>query len=44
LWTGTDQVRFFTLDGDRLMIKSAPTKSPGDGREGVWTVVWQRVK
>src|SRR5262245_18339514 len=27
-WTGTDQVRFFTLDGDTLMIKSAPTKSP----------------
>jgi hypothetical protein len=43
-WTGTDQVRFFALDGDTLMIKSAPTKSPSDGREGVWTVVWQRVK
>ena len=43
-WTGTDQVRFFRLDGDTLMIKSAPTKSQSDGREGVWTVVWQRVK
>ena len=43
-WTGTDQVRLFTLDGDTLMIKSAPTKSASDGREGVWTVVWQRVR
>ena len=42
-WTGTDQVRLFTLDGDTLTIKSAPTKSPTDGREVVWTVVWQRV-
>ena len=42
-WTGTDQVRFFTLDGDTLTIKSGPTKSPTDDREVVWTVVWQRV-
>jgi hypothetical protein len=43
-WTGTDQVRFLTLEGDTLTIKSAPTKSPNDGREGVWTVVWEKVK
>jgi hypothetical protein len=43
-WTGTDQVRFFTLDGDTLMIKSAPTKSPSNGRESVCTVVWKKVK
>jgi Lipocalin-like domain len=42
-WTGTDQVRFFTLDGGTLTIKSTPTKSPGDGREVVWTAVWQKV-
>jgi hypothetical protein len=43
-WTGTDQVRFFTLDGDTLTIKTAPNKSPLDGREGVAILVWQRVK
>jgi hypothetical protein len=43
-WTGTDQVRFFTLDGDTLTIKSAPDTSPVDGREGVGTLVWERVK
>lgn len=43
-WTGTDQVRFFTLDGDTLTIRSAPDKSSIDGREGVGVIVWQRVK
>ena len=33
--TGTDQVRFFKLEGDTLTIKTAPNKSPIDGREGV---------
>jgi hypothetical protein len=43
-WTGTDQVRFFTLEGDTLTIKSAPNKSWIDGREGVGILVWKRVK
>ena len=33
--TGTDQVRFYKLEGDTLTIKTAPNKSPIDGREGV---------
>ena len=27
-WTGTDQVRFYKLDGDRLTITGAPAKGP----------------
>ena len=41
---GTDQVRFFTLDGDKLVIKTEPNKSPVDGREGVGVVTLERIK
>ena len=42
--TGTDQVRFFKVEGDTLTIRTAPNKSPIDGREGVGVVVWERIK
>jgi hypothetical protein len=42
--TGTDQVRFYTLEGDILTIKTAPNKSPIDGREGVGILIWQKVR
>ena len=32
-WTGTDQVRFFELDGDTLTITTAPYRSYQDGRK-----------
>jgi hypothetical protein len=32
-WTGTNQIRFYKLDGNTLTITSAPNKSPVDGRE-----------
>ena len=41
---GGDQVRFFTLEGDTLTIKTEPNKSPIDGGEGVGILVWQKVK
>ena len=41
---GTDQVRFFTIDGDKLVIKTEPNKSPIDGREGVGILTFERVK
>jgi hypothetical protein len=41
---GGDQVRFFTLQGDTLTIKTEPNKSPIDGREGVGILTWQKVK
>jgi hypothetical protein len=43
-WTGTEQVRFFKLDGNILTITSASNKSPIDGREGRTVLVWEKVK
>jgi Lipocalin-like domain len=43
-WTGTDQIRFYNLDGNTLTITTAPFKSPQDGREGRSVLVWEKVK
>ena len=43
-WTGTDQVRFYKLDGNILNIIAAPGRSPVDGREGRAILVFERVK
>ena len=43
-WTGTDQVRFFQLDGDTLTITTPVTKSPIDGQEGRSIVVWKKAR
>jgi len=41
---GTNQVRFFKLDGNILTIKTEPNKSLADGREGQGVIVWEKVK
>jgi Lipocalin-like domain len=41
---GTDQVRFYTIEGDTLLLKTEPNKSPVDGREGVGILTFERVK
>jgi Lipocalin-like domain len=41
---GTEQVRFYTVEGDKLVIKTEPNKSPIDGREGVGILTFERVK
>ncbi|WP_248324058.1 MULTISPECIES: lipocalin-like domain-containing protein [unclassified Caballeronia] len=41
---GTNQLRFFTVDGDTLTIKTEENKSPVDGREGVGILIFERVK
>jgi hypothetical protein len=41
---GTYQVRFYTIDGDKLLLKTEPNKSPVDGREGVGILTFERVK
>jgi hypothetical protein len=41
---GTDQVRFYSIDGDKLVIKTEPNKSPVDGREGVGVLTFERIK
>jgi hypothetical protein len=44
-WTGTDQVRFYKLDGDTLTITTAPGKSPFTaGEERRATLVWKKVQ
>lgn len=43
-WTGTDQIRFYELDGNTLTITSAHHRSPADGREGRGILVWEKVK
>ena len=42
--TGTDQIRFFELDGNILTITTPPFKSAQDGREGRSVLVWEKVK
>ena len=41
-WSGTDQVRFCRVDGDRLTYSSAPGRNPFDGREVVHEVTYER--
>jgi Lipocalin-like domain len=43
-WTGTDQVRFYKLDGDTLTITTPLNKNFVDGREGRSILVWERLK
>jgi Lipocalin-like domain len=43
-WTGTDQVRFYKLDGNTLTITSALSRNFTDGREGRSILVWERLK
>jgi lipocalin-like protein len=41
-WTGTEQVRFCSIEGDILTYTSAPAKNPLDGSEVVHTVKFER--
>lgn len=41
---GTDQIRFYTVEGDRLVIRTEPNKSPVDGREGVGVLTFERIR
>jgi hypothetical protein len=43
-WSGTEQVRFCTVDEHTLTYTSAPAKNPFDGREVVHEVTWVREK
>jgi hypothetical protein len=42
-WTGTDQVRFYKLEGNTLTITSAPALNPTDGRQGRSILVWEKL-
>jgi Lipocalin-like domain len=43
-WSGTEQVRFCTVDDHTLIYTSAPANSPFDGREVVHEVTYIREK
>ena len=43
-WTGTDQVRFYKVDGDTLTITTAPGRSPFTGEERRAVLVWKKVQ
>lgn len=42
-WYGSDQTRYFAIEGKRLVIKTAPLKSTFDGRQVVNTLTFDRV-
>jgi hypothetical protein len=41
---GSDQVRFFNLDGEKLTLTTERNKSPIDGSEGFGVLEFERVK
>jgi len=43
-WTGTAQTRFYKIDGKTLTLRGAPAKDAIDGKESVYTVVWEKVE
>ena len=43
-WTGTDQVRQLTLEGDTLIIRLGPQPRNTDGKVAVNELKWVRVK
>lgn len=43
-WTGTDQVRFYRLEGNRLLISSPPSPDPYTGREVVHRIAFEKVR
>jgi hypothetical protein len=43
-WTGTDQLRNFKFDGERLHLSTAPSPNPFTGRPSIRTLSWERTK
>lgn len=43
-WTGTTQVRQFTIDGNTLHIRTKPAKNPSTGKQGTADLVWTKVE
>lgn len=42
-WSGTQQIRFCRNDGRTLTYTTPPTRDPLDGRECVYTIVWEKL-
>ena len=43
-WTGTQQKRTVRFDGDRIVLTTAPSPDPLEGKMSVRTLTWERVK
>ena len=43
-WTGTRQVRYFSVEGDKLTIETTPRTSGTDSREFINTLTWDRME
>jgi Lipocalin-like domain len=43
-WTGTDLERFYKLNDNTLTITTSPSRSPIDGEEDKWILVWRKVQ
>jgi hypothetical protein len=43
-FTGSKQKRFFTLEGDRLILSTPESVDPIDGKLSVRRMTWQRVR
>jgi hypothetical protein len=43
-WTGTDQVRDYRFDGERLILATAPSPDPFTGKMSIRMLVWEKIK
>jgi hypothetical protein len=43
-WTGTSQIRFYTIRDDELTYIGVPAKNPMTGRDCVHTVLFRRIR
>jgi Lipocalin-like domain len=43
-WTGTNQVRFYKLEGDTLTINGAPARDPYTGQEVIHRIEFKRLR
>jgi hypothetical protein len=44
IWTGTEQLRAYRFDGERLHLSTNPSPNPFTGRMSIRTLSWERVK
>jgi hypothetical protein len=44
VWTGTEQIRVHSMEGDKLVLTDPPSRNPHDGREVVPRIAWRKVK
>ena len=42
-WSGTEQIRFYALHGDRMTLRTEPHRSATDGQESVYIQEWEKI-